>query len=804
MAGEARADGVPEPGREAAPSPERARDAAEFIALLRSLKTWAGNPSFQELARRSGLARSTLADALRPDRPGLPRLEVVTALVAACGVPDRRAAAWRRAWRALQDAEDRRRVRRSPGPAEAPAAAPAPATTVPVPAELPRVPADFTGRSAELQELRALFAAEGALGDGGTVLISAMTGAGGVGKTSLALHLAHEVRGRYPDGQLFVNLRGTSPTPLRTGEVLARFLVALGVRHEAVPEDEDSKAALFRSLLATRRVLIVLDDARDAAQVRALVPGAGPHAVLVTSRSRLPSLESTHRVALDVLDPAEARELLGRLVGEERLRADPAAAAEVLRSCAGLPLAIRIVAGRLIAAPAMRLRTLADLLADQHRRLDELQIEDQAVRAGFGAGHHLLDADQARVFRLLGLWSGPTVGPLAAAALCDLPPHRAESLLGQLASLHLLGAAPSDGRAPSDGYALHDLLHLFAAERADRDEPAAERTAALRRLVSWYLAAAAAASRLLNPDAQLPPVEPFAAPELAPDLGGSAETALRWYEAERANLVAAVRQAAEAGLHSLAWRLAKSLWAFFNLRKYWDDWAETGRLGLAAARAAGDLSGEAVMLNHLGVLAHDLHRFGDMEEHCRAALEIHRRLGDRTAVATALGNLGVAYRKLGRLEDAYQNQLLTLESFLELGDTYSEGVTRLNLVRILQDLDRPEEALEQCLRSLAVFRTLGNTYAQGGALNTAAATCLLLGAHERAIGYATEALEIRTATNDQHGQARSLDTLAQILRALGREDEARAHWARSLELFTALNDSYADTLRALLSDPTRP
>ncbi|MFJ5229288.1 ATP-binding protein [Kitasatospora sp. NPDC088391] len=790
VAGQARADGVPEPGREAAPSPERARDAAEFIALLRSLKTWAGNPSFQELARRSGLARSTLADALRPDRPGLPRLEVVTALLAACGVPDRRAAAWRQTWRALQDAEDRRRTRRPAATAPDPGPAP---SAVPVPAELPRVPAHFTGRSAELRGLRSLFAAEGALGDGGTVVISAMTGAGGVGKTSLALHLAHEVRGRYPDGQLFVNLRGTSPTPLRTGEVLTRFLVALGVRHEAVPEGEDSKAALFRSLLATRRVLVVLDDARDAAQVRALVPGAGPHAVLVTSRSRLPSLESTHRVALDVLDPAEARELLGRLVGEERLRADPAAAEEVLRSCAGLPLAIRIVAGRLIAAPAMRLRALADLLADQHRRLDELQIEDQAVRAGFGAGHHLLDADQARVFRLLGLWSGPTVGPLATAALCDLPPRRAEALLGQLGSLHLLGAAPSDG------YALHDLLHLFAAERAEQDEPAAERDAAVRRLVSWYLAAAAAASRMLNPDAQLPPVEPFAAPGLAPELGPSAETALRWYEAERANLVAAVRQAAGAGLHSLAWRLAKSLWAFFNLRKHWDDWAETGRLGLAAARAAGDLSGEAVMLNHLGVLAHDLHRFADMEEHCLAALEIHRRLGDRTAVATALGNLGVAYRKLGRLEDAYRNQLLTLESFVELGDTYSEGVTRLNLVRILQDLERPEEALEECLRSLAVFRGLGNTYAQGGALNTAAATCLLLGAHERAIGYAGEALEIRTATNDQHGQARSLDTLAQILRALGREDEARAHWARSLELFTALHDSYADTLRALLS-----
>ncbi|MFC5642393.1 ATP-binding protein [Kitasatospora cinereorecta] len=773
------------------------------------MKIWAGNPSFQELSRRSGLARSTLADALNPNRLGLPRLEVVAALLSACGVTDREAASWQRTWRAVQEAEDRRRVR-NPEPraddlsAEDPPAdepshpgSAGPGTTaglgsVAVPAELPRALADFTGRAGELHSLRDLFAEAGTLGAGGLVVISAMTGAGGVGKTSLALHVAHEVRAWYPDGQLFVNLRGTSRTPLRTGEVLTRFLVSLGVPHEAVPDGEDSKSSLFRSLLATRRMLIVLDDARDAAQVRGLIPGAGPHAVLVTSRSRLPALESTHRVALDVMEQDEARELLGRLVGEERLRAEPDATRDILRSCAGLPLAIRIIAGRLIADPTMGLRTLSGLLADQNRRLDELEIEDQAVRAGFGAGHDLLDADQARVFRLLGLWTGPTVSPVAAAALCGRSLRWTQSVLGQLSSLHLLGATQPEC------YALHDLLHLFAAERAEQDEPAAERAAAVRRLVTWYHSAATAASRALNPEAQLPPgVDAFEAAELVP-VFDTAEAALRWYESERANLLAVVRQAAESGLTSLAWRLAKSLWAFFNLRKYWDDWEETTRLGLAAARAAADLEGEATMLNQLGVLAHDLHRFEDMEANCRAALEIQRRRGDRKAIATALGNLGVAYRKLGRLEEAYENQLQTLAFFVDLGDTYHEGATRLNLVRILQDLDRLDEALEQCLRSLAVFRALGNTYAQGGALNTAAITCLQLGEHRQAIDYATEALAIRTATNDQHGQARSLDILGQTLHELGRDEEARAHWTSSLSLFTELNDPYAATVRARL------
>jgi tetratricopeptide (TPR) repeat protein len=779
------AQGVSDP--DSAPSPEGAGDAEQFVSLLRSLKVWAGNPSFQELARRSGLARSTLADALSPNRHGLPRLEVVTALVDACGVRGSEARAWARAWRAVQDDEDRRRLGRRPQRSEREA----PARTVAVPAQLPRILADFTGRRAQLTTLRDLFGDEDALEAGGVLVISAMTGAGGVGKTSLALQLAHEVRERYGDGQLFVNLRGTSRTPMRTGEALTQFLMSLGVPLEAVPAGDDGKATLFRSMMASRRMLIVLDDVRDAAHARDLIPGAGPHAVLITSRSRLPALDSTHRLALDVMEPEEARELLARLVGEERLREEPGATSDILRSCAGLPLAIRIVAGRLIAAPAMRLGTLAELLADQNRRLDELEIEDQAVRASFGAGYDLLTAEQAHVFRMLGLWTGPSVSPLAVAALCDRPLAWAQSVLGQLSSLHLLVAVQSEC------YALHDLLHLFAAERAAQDEPGEERAAAVHRLLAWYLSAATAGSLALNPDAQLPPGDPVETATPIPVLD-PAEVALRWYEAERANLVAAVRQAAEAGFHSLAWRLAKTLWAFFNLRKYWDDWDQTARLALAAARQGGDPEGEAIILNHLGHLAHDLHRFDDMETHCRAALEIQRRRGDRQGVATALGNLGVAYRKLGRLEDAYENQLQTLALFTELGDVYSEGVIRHNMVRILQDLHRPAEALEQCLRSLDVFRSLGNTYAEGGALNTAALTCLLLGEHQRALDYATGALAIRTATDDQHGQARSLDTLGQILSALGREEEAQSHWTRSLHLFTELNDSYATTLKARL------
>ncbi|WP_161790091.1 ATP-binding protein [Streptacidiphilus carbonis] len=727
-------------------------------------------------------------DAFKDGRRRLD-LDLVLAIVRALGVDEAAVADWRTS--CVRVHRDARSI-----PAEAEGQ---PVEGEP-PAELSADLTDFTGRVDEAEQLVAILRTTTS-GAAAPVVLSAISGAGGMGKTSLAVHVAHRVLDLFPDGQLQVDLHGTDAEPSAPHDVLARFLRALGAAPARIPLDPEERAARYRSLLAQRRVLVVLDNAKDAAQVRPLLPGTGSSRILITSRSRLPGLDGVHRISVGILGPDDSLELLTRIVDDHVVAAEPDAVQALLEICSGLPLAIRIAASRLAAGLHGSVRELTRRLADERSRLDELTVEDRAIRTTFAVSYQELARHQARAFRLLAVSECPSVTVPAASALLALPRDVTQRLLDALAGIHLL-QSPTPGR-----YEFHDLLRLFAAERAGAEEPGEERAAAVHRLLGWYLAAATAASLALNPSAQLPPGDPAGTPggdqaaaaDLVP-VFDTAEAALEWYEAERANLVVAVRQAAEGGFHSLAWRLTKTLWAFFNLRKYWDDWEQTAHLGLAAAREGADLEGEAAVLDYLSVLTHDLNRFHDMETHCLAALEIQRRRGDQRGVGTALGNLSVAYRKLGRFDDAHRIQLQLLTLFTDLGDTYSEGVIRHNMVRTLQDLHRPAEALEQCLRSLAVFRALGNTYAQGGALNTAALTCLLLGEHQRALDYATQALAIRAATNDQHGQARSLDALGQILSELGREEEARSHWAQSLRLFTELNDPYAPTLRARLGE----
>lgn len=780
------------------PDPGAASDLAEFVGLLGELRAWAGMPSYRVLAKRVGsrmrppraVSASTVVDAFKVGRRRLD-LDLVMAIVRALGVDEADVARWRDSCvRVHREARTSGALgtERKGKPFEG------------APAELSGDLTDFTGRTDEVDEL---VAALGTIpsGTAAPVVLSAISGAGGMGKTSLAVHVAHRVAERFPDGQLQVDLHGSDLEPAAPHDVLARFLRALGAAPERIPLDPDERAAQYRSMLAQRRVLILLDNVKDAAQVRSLLPGSGDSRILITSRSTLPGLDGALRFSLGVLGADDSLELFTRIVGPPLAAAEPAAVQAVLEICSGLPLAVRIAASRLAAGLHGSVGELARRLSDEQSRLDELTVEDRAIRATFAVSYQGLPDDQARAFRLLAVSAGPSLTVPAAAALLALPRDVTQRLLDALADIHLL-QHPTSGR-----YEFHDLLRLFAAERAAEEEAAEERAAAIKRLLGWYLAAATAASLALNPSAQLPPADPDGAPfrdpagaaELVPVLD-TAEAALGWCEAERVNLVAAVRQAAERGVPSLAWGLAKTLWAFFNLRKYWDDWEQTAQLGLAAAREGADLEGEAAILDHLSILAHDLHRFHDMETHCLAALAIQRLRGNQQGVGTALGNLSVAYRKLGRFKDAYDIQLQLLTLFTELGDAYSVGVIRHNMVRTLQDLHRPAEALEQCLEALAVFRALGNTYAQGGALNTAALTCLLLGEHQPALDYATEALALRTAMNDQHGQARSLDALGQILSELGREEEARRHWTESLRLFTELNDPYAPTLKARLGD----
>src|SRR6266487_3180819 len=582
------------------------------------------------------------------------------------------------------------------------------------PAQLPADIADFTGRDEQVKRLSDLLSGTGASGDPGAVRIAVVAGAGGLGKTSLAVHAAHRVRRRFPDGQLYVDLLGATAAPLLPADVLARFLRDLGVDGRDIPVDEDERAARYRTTLARRRMLVVLDNARDAAQVRPLLPGSASSAVLVTTRSRMPDLASTKLVDLNVLDDDEALKLFVKVVGEQRPAAEPEATAELLDACAGLPLAIRICAARLVTRSGWTVRAMAGRLKDEHRRLDEMRAGDLAVRASFEVSFASLPPstdkqgiDPARAFCLLGLWQGPSISSAAAAALFGVPEYSAQDALEVLVDTHLLESV-----AP-DRYRFHDLLRVYAAGRAGDEEPVAERDAAVARLLGWYMRTADAAATAVSPHRYNIPLDPAGA--APPPLGfGIAEEALAWYDSERANLVAATRQAAAAGLHDIAWRMPASLFSVFNRRGNWADCIATNRIALESARAAGDRRGEAWVLNTLGDalgVTGDPDGIVCLEE----SLAIRREIGDR---------MGEAIVYLERARD----------TFADIDYVDGAGYALHILGRCYLSLRRDAEALSCLQEALSCHRASGNRRRQ-------AATLTSFGTAQNRVGLAAEARE---------------------------------------------------------------
>ena len=577
-----------------------------------------------------------------------------------------------------------------------------PRRAAPSPAQLPADIADFTGRDEQVKRLSDLLSGIGASGDPGAVRIAVVAGSGGLGKTSLAVHAAHRVRRRFPDGQLYVDLLGATAAPLLPGDVLARFLRDLGVDGRDIPVDEDERAARYRTTLARRRMLVVLDNARDAAQVRPLLPGSASSAVLVTTRSRMPDLASTKLVDLNVLDDDEALKLFVKVVGEERAAAEPEATAELLDACAGLPLAIRICAARLVTRSGWTIRAMAGRLTDEHRRLDEMRAGDLAVRASFEVSFTSLPLstdkrgiDPALAFRLLGLWHGPSISSAAAAALFGVPEYSAEDALEVLVDTHLLESVATDR------YRFHDLLRVYAAERAEADLLGAERDAALTRLLTWYMRTADAAATAVLPQRYDIPLEPVG--NDPPPLGfADAEEALSWYDSERANLVAATRQAAASGRHEVAWRLPAPLFIIFNSRGNWADCIATHRVALDSARQAGDRRGEAWVLNNLGDA---LGVTGDPEGIAclESSLAIRREIGDRMGEAQAANNVADTYQQLGRTDEALDLYQRALELNREIGYRYGEGVSLVNVGWTLLDLDRAGEAISYLQRARDTF-----------------------------------------------------------------------------------------------------
>ncbi|MFE7487117.1 BTAD domain-containing putative transcriptional regulator [Kitasatospora sp. NPDC057541] len=553
---------------------------------------------------------------------------------------------------------------------------------VPRPAQLPPALATFVGRKAELGALDGLADPAGAVVAAG---IGVVTGGAGTGKTALAVHWAHRVRERFPDGQLHLNLRGYAfGPPLATYEALARLLRALGTDREQIPGTIDESAALYRSLLADRRVLVLLDNARNAEQVRPLLPGSAGSLALVTSRDGLAGLtacDGARRLVLDVLPQPDAVELLARITGADRTRAEPRAAAELAAACGHLPLALGIAAGRLAERPHRTLVDHAAELRDAEDRLTALQIDGDAtsaVRVAFDLSYRALRPTAQRLFRLLGLAPGSRISTAAAAALSGSAPAATRPVLDRLAAAHLLHPAGPDR------YRLHDLLRCYAADRATAETAPADRAAARERLCSWYLHHAEAAARLLTPRRRRLPLT-AAGPWYEPPGFTTPAEARQWCESEHSHLLETVRYAAEHGLDGHAWQLPVALWGHFRAGPYLADWMEADRSAVAAARRIGDRGGEGRARNDLAAALSAQGRHEPALGELRTARALLASVGDRAGEADVLGNLG--------------RQSLLTEQYEAAGTYFREA---LAILREQPPPRRDEWAIDRCEADLAM------------------------------------------------------------------------------------------------------
>jgi DNA-binding SARP family transcriptional activator/tetratricopeptide (TPR) repeat protein len=663
-----------------------------------------------------------------------------------------------------------------------------------VPRQLPADVADFAGRTASLRELDRILALAG---NGAAVPIATVTGTAGAGKTALAVHWAHRNRERFGDGDLYVDLHGYAATPtLGPADALDAFLRALDVPPARIPATEDARAALYRSLLDGRRMLVVLDNAATAEQVRPLLPAAPGCLVVVTSRSRLAGLTARHGarpVTLGALPTAEAVALLGTVLGRARVEAEPGAAAGVVESCAHLPLALRIAAERMSHAPDVPLADLAAELADQHSRLDMLATDDDTttVRAVFSWSYGALDPEVARAFRLLGLHPGPDIGVPAAAALLGTSAPQVRRRLDCLAGVHLLE------RTGRDRYRLHDLLQLYAAERAT-DEPVGTRTGAVDRMLRWYLHTAHAADRALGPQQRHHlPLDPAHAPEPVPAFDGAAEAAA-WFEAERANLCAAVRQAATES-HPVAWQLPNVLWWFFYLRKHGRDWTATGLLALEAAQRLHDVDGESRTWSVLGSAYRDVHRFDDALDCYERALELRDGASSPDCRGIILHNLGITCLDVQRFDRALGYLHHALDLRRTIGDRYGEGCTLSALGDAYTGTGQLRRAADCLGLALGIFCRSGDRYGQAMTLHSLGDTYLAAGRTDQALTALRRALDLCGEIDNPDGAATVLFSLGRAQYRSGEVDEARGYLERSLALYTELGAPEAADVRTYLA-----
>jgi DNA-binding SARP family transcriptional activator/tetratricopeptide (TPR) repeat protein len=678
----------------------------------------------------------------------------------------------------------------------------------PAPAQLPVAVPGFAGRAAELASMDAALARADAEHNAGsaTMVISAVSGTAGVGKTALAVQWAHQVAARFPDGQLYVNLRGFGPAgqPVEPGEAVRGFLAGLGVTPAQLPGDGLAQAAMYRSLLADRRVLIVLDNARDAAQVRPLLPASPGCAAIVTSRSDLAGLvaaEGACPVRLDLLTPAGAGELLARRLGEARVAAEPAAVARIIERCARLPLALAITAARAALRPNFPLAAIAAGLEGAATTLDAFGGTDLAtdVRAVFSWSFRLLSDDAARLFALLGLHPGPDISVGAAASLAAIPPGRAAAQLAELADAHLI-SEHRPGR-----YAAHDLLRAYAAEQVHSLVPEPARAAASQRILDHYLHTAYAAARLLKPERDDPNDLGEPAPGTTAEELTSQGDARAWFTAEHHVLMACISTSAAAGLDRLTWQLAWTLKTYLFRGGHWHDQVAAERAAADAARRSGDLSGLGIALSGQAEAEIRLNRLDEAGSHFREARASYSAAGDLVGEADVYLGMSALATEQHRNADALGHSRRALDAFRRAGNGIGQVIALNSIGWDRATLGEYHQALTSCREALALVQELGfSGGAEATIWDSLGHAHHGLAEHGQAARCYQRALGLYRGVGDRYNEAGMLASLGDVHLSAGDSGAARRAWAKALRILEEIGHADASSVRAKLTSHANP
>jgi DNA-binding SARP family transcriptional activator/tetratricopeptide (TPR) repeat protein len=666
------------------------------------------------------------------------------------------------------------------------------------PGQLPLDVAGFTGRTAELAGLDELLDSVGRHPT--AVVVAALSGTAGVGKTALAVHWAHRVADLFPDGQLYVNLRGFDPggSTVAPAAAVRRFVEAFGIAPARVPAGLDARVDLYRSLLAGKRVLVVIDNAATVEQVRPLLPGAPGCLVLVTSRTTftgLVAVEGARPIVLDLLTDDEAYALLSERLGAGRLAAEPAATAEIINGCARLPLALAVAAARAATRPGMPLGVLAEHLRDVQARLNTLAGDEPHtdVRAVFSWSYQSLTPPAAELFRFLGAHPGPDISAPAAASLAGRPLPQVRSLLTELVRANLL-TEHMPGR-----YACHDLLHAYAAELIGESEYDESRRAAVGRMLDHYLHTVHRADQLASQRKE-PIILGAPRPGVVPEQHDDRQSAVAWWTAESSVLLAVVERSVEAGYDVHTWQLAWLLQGFLNRQARWPDIASIARVGLAAATRLGDPDALIHMSRLIALAEIQLGRLEEAYDHLQRALKLCRWHGDINAQAGVHIWIGDAYVRQGRHREALQHDRLSLELYRIVGNETGQASALNGIGWCHMQLGDLEEALGACGQALTLFQSLDDRYGEASAWDSLGAAHHRLGHHTRAIECYQHALDRCRNIGDRFHEAIALDHIGDVHNTAGDRYAAKGAWRLALTALGELDHPMVNQVRAKLDE----